>query len=342
MLSAFALTSMLFSSCSTDLDINAPYKEFVIVFGMIDQSVDTQWVKINKSFLGDGSAFDDAQIRDSSEYANEDLVVEVQEWQNGSMVGQPYPLQDTVVDHREPGIFFYPDQKVYYFVEPNIDQDSEYRIVGTAKGNEFSGESVVVNDFQVSRPNPFTGSINMASSLGNYVEYDVRWKSAKNGKRYEVSYVLRWNEVTDNGSEEKSISRGVATRRSSSTNGGEDLEGVIGGEDFYKHIANNVPEDPNVVRREFLGLDFIFVTADEILNTYMDLNDPITGIVQERPSFTNINNGLGIFASRHKKIVADKSLNVQSLVELTGGQYTGNLKFCSPDPGHSGLSYGCF
>jgi len=340
-LAALLTGILLLNSCSTELDVNAPYKEFTIVYGTIDQSVDTQWIKINKSFLGDGSAFDYAQIRDSNEYANEDLIVEIQQWTNGLQVAT-FPLQDTVVHNVEPGIFYYPDQKVYFFVQTDVDQDSDYRIVGIAKGNDFSSETVVVNDFTVTRPNPIAGQINLASSLGNYNEYGVEWNSAKDGKRYEVFYTFKWNEVTNSGSELKTLTRKIVTRKSSGTNGGEDLEGVIGGEDFYKYIANNVAEDPDVIRREFVGLDFLFDASDDVLNTYMELNEPITGVVQERPAFTNINNGLGIFASRYSKIIADKKLNIPSLIELSSGQYTAPLMFCSPDPAHNGLPYGCF
>ena len=37
----------------------------------------------------------------------------------------------------------------------------------------------------------------------------------------------------------------------------------------------------------------------EDLDTYLKVNEPITGIVQQRPVFTNINNGIGIFSSRY-------------------------------------------
>lgn len=333
---------LMLNSCSTELDINAPYEEYTIVFGTIDQSVDTQWIKINKSFLGDGSAFDYAQIRDSNEYSDDDLIVEVQQWnENGQQVAT-FPLQSKEVNNVEPGVFYYPDQTVYYFVQPDVDEDSDYRIVGTAKGKEFSSETVVVNDFTVTRPNPIAGKINLASSLGNYNEYGVEWNSAINGKRYEVFYVFKWNEVTSSGSELKTLTRHIVTRKSSGTNGGEDLEGIIGGEDFYKYIENNVAEDPDVIRREFVGMDFLFEAADDILNTYMELNEPVTGVVQDRPAFTNVNNGLGIFASRYNKIIPDKKLNIPSLIELSSGQYTGPLLFCSPDPAHNGLPYGCF
>ena len=45
------------------------------------------------------------------------------------------------------------------------------------------------------------------------------------------------------------------------------------------------------------------------LETYIDVNKPITGIVQERPHFSNINNGIGLFSSRFTHVRSDVLLN---------------------------------
>ena len=48
--------------------------------------------------------------------------------------------------------------------------------------------------------------------------------------------------------------------------------------------------------------------GSEDLNTYIKVNEPITGIVQKRPQFTNINNGIGIFSSRYTHTEEDIGL----------------------------------
>jgi len=45
-------------------------------------------------------------------------------------------------------------------------------------------------------------------------------------------------------------------------------------------------------------VDYIFSVAAEDLNTYMEVSEPSLSIVQERPSFSNIYNGIGLFSSR--------------------------------------------
>jgi hypothetical protein len=45
-----------FTSCSTDLDVAAPYKENTVVYALLDKGTTIQFVKINKAFLGPGNA----------------------------------------------------------------------------------------------------------------------------------------------------------------------------------------------------------------------------------------------------------------------------------------------
>ena len=47
-------------------------------------------------------------------------------------------------------------------------------------------------------------------------------------------------------------------------------------------------------------MDFIIAVAADELNTYMEVNEPSNSIVQERPDYTNITNGIGLFSSRIK------------------------------------------
>ena len=53
-------------SCEEDFDINAPYQDITVVYGLIDQGQDSIFLKINKAFLGDGDVMEMAKIEDSS------------------------------------------------------------------------------------------------------------------------------------------------------------------------------------------------------------------------------------------------------------------------------------
>ena len=61
-----------FSSCSTDVDLYADYKDTAIVYGLIDAKADTNYVKITRAFCSTNdhpiNAFEVAPIYDSSNY----------------------------------------------------------------------------------------------------------------------------------------------------------------------------------------------------------------------------------------------------------------------------------
>ena len=50
-------------------------------------------------------------------------------------------------------------------------------------------------------------------------------------------------------------------------------------------------------------IDIIISSGSEVLHYYIEINDAAAGsLLQEVPAYSNINNGTGILASRHKVI----------------------------------------
>ncbi|MFN3874859.1 MAG: hypothetical protein ACK4L7_02980, partial [Flavobacteriales bacterium] len=63
-LPAALMALSLLGACSTELDVNEPYKDISIVYGLLNQRDSLHFVKINKAFLGEGNALDMARVRD--------------------------------------------------------------------------------------------------------------------------------------------------------------------------------------------------------------------------------------------------------------------------------------
>jgi hypothetical protein len=77
---AMAFAGMLgLHSCSTEVDLTADYQSIPVVYGLLEVEADTQWVKINRTWLGEGNQLDAAQVRDSSEFAAGALVASIHE-----------------------------------------------------------------------------------------------------------------------------------------------------------------------------------------------------------------------------------------------------------------------
>ena len=54
-----------------EVDLTAPYDSIPVVYGLLELQADTQWVKINRTWLGEGNQLLAAQVADSSEYLQE-------------------------------------------------------------------------------------------------------------------------------------------------------------------------------------------------------------------------------------------------------------------------------
>ncbi len=327
------ISAFLLPACNQDLDVTAPYKENTVIYALLNRDSTTQYVRINKAFLGPGNAFVYAQVPDSTEYQDGQLQAEVQEVKNGVVV-HAYALRDTLVPH-DPGVFAGPMHKVYCF-NAVLDSTSTYRIAATAKGNQVSAVTAVVGAVR-----PLSSTIAQPLRLvqlgGGFMDQTVRWLSSENGKRYELSYRFNWDEVSGTDTVSKSFTQSISTTFSNGLAGGESMEARMGGESFFQTVALRVGNAPNVTQRIFRGVDLLWAVAASDLNLYMQVASPISGLVEDRPVYTNVNNGYGLFSSRRFKVL-HKSLDANSVPELVQGQYTAGLLFCVPG---SSFPFGC-
>ena len=338
-----ASVGTLFFGCSTDLDVTAPYKEITVVYSLLNKNDNIHWVKINKAFLGDGDAFVYAQVPDSTEYTDEQLTdARVERIDANGNVAATMLLHDTILLDRPEGLFTWPVHKMYYFrgdlPDGHLAYEDRYRLVAIAKGNKVEAITPIVNDLGVYNPtqNPET---EMALKQNNsYQSLPIKWFTTANGRRYEAYYRFHYDEVTTDGVfHAKSFDTFVGSVVSSSVPGQPD-EVSLNGELFYQTVANRVPQmaEPDVQQRIFRGVEFYWWIAASDLHTYLQLANPISGIVEERPDYSNITGGYGLLSSRMYKLVpingARKTFNSPSTDELRFGQHTGNLLFCVPIP----------
>jgi len=361
----FILSVLCFTQCSTDVDLTAPYEDITVVYGLMDQTQDIQFIKINKAFLGDAPLVDMAAIRDSIEYDDDQILSKrVEEW-SGNVMLREFPLKDTLVQAINQTIFFNPAitdplRKVYYFNTPSgFSPDNEYRLViDFANKPSVTASTVLITNSPSGITNPsqnnpapkITFANNLSSINGIYPDFRFRWFPEEGAKRYELSLEFTYiehlwaDEANTNliSSEQKTLSWGLGSVIVPSNIGSNDLEKVVNGEQFFTLLADRLEASPFITREVgvlnediqdnyYSVFDFVLAVGDDDLSSYIEFSQPATSIAQEKPQWTNVNNGQGLFSSRIIQVSDNVKIETNTLVELCTGQYTSGLNFCTKD-----------
>jgi hypothetical protein len=309
LLSVFA---MLFIACETDFDVNSQWEETTVVYGLLNASDDNplQKIKISKAFLGEMDAYEMAQYTDSINFEIDELDVMIYKWVSSE-------IEDSVSLNAVPtireGDIFHDSIVVYEFVNENsfLQKGEEYELVvkNNNSGNIVSSRTEIVSGFDFD--NIFRTK-NKAFQFGLYNNEDfssstITWDDANdNGKIYQLDLIINYTETSGANFVEKYLTYSLPLVDDSES------KMKIEGNSFFNFLELNLSKDNDVVRY-FNGIDMLMTVGSEDLETYINVNKPITGIVQERPQFTNINNGIGLFSSRFTKIRLDYNLTSSTL-----------------------------
>ena len=295
LLISFLSLFLFFAACETDFDINADWKEITIVYGLLNQNDTTHYFRINKAFLG-GNALEVAKIEDSSSYKNA-LEIVLEGWDGNDMM-QSFAFDTTSISNKDTGLWYNP-YMVIYEGTGIINDDYEYRLIitNTISGKVITSETKIVKDFSITKPN----AGGKASFNRGYVS-KFFWKNAVNALRYEPLIRFHYFEVpygtTDTIPYYLDWPQG--TWFADNTTGAGEIQVFVSGDAFYENLDRRL--DKSFVGHRLAGLvDYVVSAAGEEYDTYMNVNGPSTSLVQDRPEYTNIENGIGLFSSRYKK-----------------------------------------
>ena len=346
----FATTALLFS-CNTDFSVNGEYEERPIVHAIIDANDTIHYFKINKTFLGDGNALEFAQVPDSSYFNSVEGTIT--ELVNGNEVRQ-FTLRDTIIENKSEGVFYAPEQKIYYFRTPDnnkLNPDALLKMeLNLNNGKHIvKGETQLVKNIQVTDPNGIS-SLSFADPVinddSNYKNEAFKFTEGENAVVFDFRIIFTYNETTNAGTVTKDIEWKI---------GQQDLESAtlglfrVNGIQFYEFIRNNISPDEDVIKRTVESMTFKVTGGSEDLQNYILVSQPTSNLAQSKPTFTNLEGGLGIFTSRMTdsyfrtafQSPNTRILHVNSTRQLCEGEYTGDLKFCSDIINDQTFSFYC-
>ncbi|TNE54115.1 MAG: hypothetical protein EP338_08095 [Bacteroidetes bacterium] len=356
------LTAGLMTSCKEEVVSKSDGRQTAVIYGLLNASEEFHFVRINRAIFGSGNALEIAAVPDSSYFDQVDATI--QEIVNGT-VTRTWDLKDTIIDNKEPGVFYYPEQKLYYFRTPvgtELIDDGKtiYRLEAKINGGEFSviGETTLVSNMFINAPKE-SSQFNFANqdvSENGYANTTISVNTG-NASKLEVSLTVSFEEFIGQDLFATKSFKWVIREFEGGDLNGTSVSTVANGKTFYELVKQNATNNPQITKRQLKSILISEYGADENLQKYMLVNKPSSSLTQSKPIYTNLTatndmRVLGIFSSRgdYERLKPDwvqvgptyyRCLNKNSTRELCSGTITGELLFCSDNPADQSESYFC-
>ncbi len=326
-----SIISLFLGSCSNDLEINAPWKDVTVVFGLLNVDSSSHYIRISKAFLGEGDALEFASQFDSIYYNPDLLDVKVYRVYNDEV--KDSFLCSVVTDiAKDPGIFSNPSQIIYSFnasLTGTEKENSIYRleVKNTITGNVATAETKLVKPVTFSKPSPT--NVNVPAS--RLIDLDptkstaIEWRTVENGKMYELFIRFKYREVIGSDTVKKEVEMNLGRNTYDNSTVGDLKRLSIENASIFQAIHASIPVQSSVIRIAD-SLQFQINVAADDMTTYLNINQPSNTVAQERPQYTNVTNGIGLFSSRNSK-TRSKYINDETIVYLQADPLTRDLNW---------------
>ncbi|MDC1221061.1 hypothetical protein N8Z47_00170 [Salibacteraceae bacterium] len=327
--SAFVIAIMTFQGCETDIDIIAPKRDVTVIYGLLEADRERHFIKINRAFVGEDSATVLAAKEGVNEYASNEMSAKVLEINSIGEVLNAWDLIETYGTGKEDGAFFSDSNKIYYFdaqlnanmlyrleCTVNIDGEDEKKVTATTDVIGQAADGGGINQVVLNKPKKSGSSstnggsdrnkqeVSLVSSNDYASGFEVEWSEVSGGVLYTSYLRLFYREfnTTTGGVTVDSVTLAIGSKNFEKSGSVIQFPG-IGTEDYFATIGRRVEDlDTTVIRniKRVVSdtIQFYLEVANKELSTYIEVNQPISGVVQDRPEYTNVSNGIGIFGSR--------------------------------------------
>ncbi len=314
------------TSCETDFQINAENQEVPIVYCVLNTSSNIQYLKLNKTYLIDKAASENPPAQDSV-YFDGNIQVVLEGWDNGK-VTEVFIFTPTNEIPKDTG-FFPNETNIIYKTEASIRPQSQYSISIYLENKEkiLYAETESLGALQVIDPLDIP---ERKISLNIGQNYTCRWKPVDNAGIYQVIINFYYMEYEG---QDSTLEKVVWPQSfTSPLTNAESLTKEISGSRFFNIMGDYIPIKEGVTRKT-LGLDFLILSGGQEIKFYIESTAPSEGALMEKPVYTNITNGLGVFSTLSRAIIPMIPFGSVTIDSLAYSQLTQQLGFLD----HNGL-----
>lgn len=359
-------TALTITSCKNDLDVLSPGEESVSVYGIISPNEPVQNIRINKVYITDGDVLAAGQDADKINYGPGELKVTLERYMSGNTtptlttVGnstkKEIVLTETVVTTASGN--FNTSQRIWQTTD-KLFRTGEYKLIvkNVTTGKEFTSQNLVVDSVStfsnpLTRPfvyNPFQptkypmhgqyiymGVPGTTTPYAEFIDYSIfgtdqkiKFNTVVNAKLYNVTMRFHYKDYLSSGdSIARYVDMNFPTIKSSDITKSSVMEITFPTVDFYTNIASSIGAQnvPNLSYRKVDYMEYIVYAGSESLDDFLQINAPSNSIAQDKPNYTNIKGGVGIFSSKSKTSVT-KDLWSDFVDKIACHSITNSLRF---------------
>jgi len=294
---------LLAFSCKNSLNTLAPYQDVTVVYGLLDQNDSIHYIRINKAYQTTGNAYTAATQYDSINYPAGTLNVQLQDYSNGSLVST-ITLDTTSGVLVNPGTFSYPKQELYY-TKHVINPNDQYNLIITnVKTNKvITGSTTMLPDVAVTVGgfSDFLSTSALDLTSPSAFPTTVEWSTNNEAMIYQLTMVFYYNEIDSikKDTTTKMLNWIFGQQTSPTLESGYPMTQQYSGENFLQFVRTSLPLPASNIKRVAKYIEVMFVSGSSDLNVYILLSQPSLDVNQEKPFYTDLKNGVGIFTSRH-------------------------------------------
>ncbi len=361
----FILSVLFLTSCEEDFDIVTEYKDQTVIYAFLEHkdpwysSRDTNWIVVNKAFLGEANVNDMASVSDSVNYSNYDEVeVSLQRINsidpNSSKIGDPIIL-DYTTHYKDSGAFATDNNIVFYTTEalmqfqdvnrdprPNEDESYFYKLsVKKPNKEEVYATLKMIRGIYEGRPmttQPPYRSIQMSSFYPNYT-FTVEFGSNRDARVYNFRIRSFYYEKRTDGNiyiDYVDYEHALLVTSKKIQEDSQEMEVNVSPLAYYSTFDRKLADTSGVVwraikietsseRPETHAL--LFTLSSQETYVYNQITQPSDGIVQDKPTYSNITNGLGLFTSKWNFQRNQFAITSGTIDSLSTGVASKDLKF---------------
>lgn len=332
---------ILISSCSEDFDITSEWKEITVVYGLLDPGEVDQYIRIERAYLSETDAEIVAGVSDSIYYDDLDVtLIEFDEEGNEVQTLTLDKINGTDEGFvKEPGLFANEPNTLYKLSNYNLRTDYSYQLVARniSSGNMVTATTPIVDTNVVFVSNQSLNSkqpIDWTNTIG---DFRIRFGAPRDAIIFDMDMTFDYTERPSNPSDTSTILSShtigwsiFGNQRVESADGTNNFAFEFPRLQFYDNVSAQLAAVPAQGLRFAESNSFFLTMGAEELQKYIDasLNFGIA-TSQEKPRYTNIEGGFGIFSSRFTKKIEGVRLARASQDSLSCGSFTDQLNFAA-------------